>query len=181
MRQLTAIVVISVFLTPEVLAQSAADTKLYGVAEAYKIYSLLLPHEESYGFAKDTLMVQENTVAEDVSGACLTQTDANKFRDAIAGYNRVYRKKWLLRRHLQVEKPYRIVSSEVIAALPDHPQSAVSYVRMSPVGFNREKTQAIVYVESSCGGLCGSWRFHLLEKVHGNWHEVPVATCIGAS
>jgi RNA-directed DNA polymerase len=31
---------------------------------------------------------------------------------------------------------------------------------MSPVGFNREKTQAIVFVESSCGGLCGSWQFH---------------------
>lgn len=173
--------VISVFFTSEALAQSPADAKPYDVAEAYKIYSLLLPHEESYGLAKDTLMVQENTVAEDVSGACLTHADANRFRDAIAGYNRVYRKKWLLQRHLQVEKPYRIVSSEALSALPDHPQSAVSYVRMSPVGFNREKTQAIVYVESSCGGLCGSWRFHLLEKVDGNWHAVPVVTCIGAS
>jgi hypothetical protein len=33
----------------------------------------------------------------------------------------------------------------------------------------------------SCGGLCGSWRFHILEKVHGKWNEAKVAMCIGAS
>jgi hypothetical protein len=36
-------------------------------------------------------------------------------------------------------------------------------------------------MSSSCGGLCGSWRFHLLEKVHGNWKEVPGDICQGAS
>ena len=181
MRTLTVSLIVLPLSLRTAIAQESPAAQSYNDAGAYEIYSLLLPHEESYGFAKDALMVQENTVAKDVSGACLTQADANRFRDTIAGYNRVYRKKWLLQRHLQFEKPYRIVSSKVISALPDHPQSTVSYVRMTPVGFNRAKTQAIVYVESSCGGLCGSWRFHLLEKVHGNWNEVPVATCTGVS
>jgi len=106
---------------------------------------------------------------------------ANKFKDAIAGFNRFHSKKWLLQRQFQIEKPYKIVSSGVIAALPDYPPSSAAYVEMSHVGFNHEKTQAIVYIGSSCGGLCGSWRFHLLEKLHGNWKEAPVTTCILAS
>jgi hypothetical protein len=181
MRGPVTVVVVSLFLFHNAVAQNSAVAKPYNVAEAYRIYSLLLPHEESYGFAKDTLMIQEMTVAEDVSGACLTQADTNTFKGAIAGYKRVYRKKWLLRRHFQIEKAYRIVGPDVISTRPDRPQSSGAYVMMSPVGFNPEKTQAIVYMGSSCGGLCGSWRFHLLEKVHGSWKEVPVATCVTAS
>ena len=105
----------------------------------------------------------------------------NKFKDAIAGFNRVQKKKWLLQRNFQIEKSYKLVSSDVIKALPDHPPSLAASVVMSAVGFNHEKTRAIVYMGSSCGGLCGSWRFHLLEKVHGNWKEVPGDMCRGAS
>ena len=68
----------------------------YHDADAYEIYSLLLPHEESYGFAEDTLMIQENTLAEDIMGACLKQPDATRFKGAIAGYNRTYKEKWAL-------------------------------------------------------------------------------------
>jgi len=64
---------------------------------------------------------------------------ANKFKDAIAGFNRFHSKKWLLQRQFQIEKPYKIVSSGVIAALPDYPPSSAAYVEMSPVGFNHEK------------------------------------------
>lgn len=153
----------------------------YENADAYKIYSLLLPQQESYAFAKDMLMIQQNAVAQDISGACLRQADADKFKSAIADYNRVQQKKWVFQRQFQIAKPYRIVGTDVISALPDRPQSAVSYVRMSPVAFNSDKTQTIVFMESSCGGLCGSWRFHFLKKVDGKWKEAAIATCVGAS
>ena len=181
MRTLTLSLIVPLLTIVISLAQQPSTAQPYDNADAYQIYSLLLPHEESYGFAEEALMIQENTVAQDISGACLRPADANRFRSAIAGYNRVYKRKWLLRRQFQIAKPYRIVAAKVISALPDRPQSAVSYVSLSPVGFNREKTQAIVFVKSSCGGLCGSWRFHFLEKIHGKWKEVPVATCFGAS
>lgn len=61
----------------------------YGDSDAYEIYNLLLPQEESYAFAKDALMIQENTVSRDISGACLKPRDAQRFRGAIAGYERV--------------------------------------------------------------------------------------------
>src|SRR5438309_8531242 len=44
------------------------------------IYSLLLPQEESYRFAKDTLMIREETLPDiGVTEACLTSAVANKF------------------------------------------------------------------------------------------------------
>src|SRR5260370_29269383 len=169
---------IALLLVCNAAAQESTPAQPYHDTDAYKIYSLLLPQEESYGFAEDALMIEEHTHSVDIFGACLSQADADRFKGAIAGYNRIYKKKWQLQPEFQIAKPYRIVGAKVISALPDHPQGAVSYVSMSPVGFNRGKTQAIVFVESSCGGLCGRWRFHFLEKVHRKWRETSVATCV---
>jgi hypothetical protein len=58
MQKLLPIVVISVFFTSEATAQSTGDAKPYHVEEAYKVYGLVLPHEESYGFAKDMLKIR---------------------------------------------------------------------------------------------------------------------------
>lgn len=170
------------FTVAGLMAQQPPATQPYYDADAYRIYNLLLPREEAYSFAKDALMIQENAVPEPIPApACLRQADASRFKGAIADYNITNKRKWLFQRQFQIAKPYRLVSAKVISALPDHPQSVVSYVRMSPVGFNREKTQAVVFVESSCGGLCSQCRFHFLEKAHGQWREIPVATCVGAS
>lgn len=39
----------------------------------------------------------------------------------------------------------------------------------SKVGFNDRHDQAFVYVGRSCGGLCGSGEYVLLNKVNGQW------------
>lgn len=181
MRTLTLTLILVVLTNITATGQGSSTVQPYEDADAYEIYSLLLPHEESYAFAEPVLMIQENAVAQDITGACLRQADANRFKEAIAGYYRTREKKWQFQRHFQIAKPYRIIGTEVISALPDHPRSAVSYVRMSPVGFNRDKTQAVVFIESSCGRFCGSWRFHFLEKVDSKWKEAAITTCVGAS
>lgn len=181
MRTFTLALILPLLSLVAVAAQESSAAQPYDDADAYQIYSRLLPNQESYEFAKDVLAIQANAIAQDISGVCLRQADAERFKEAIAGYNRVQKRKWLFQRRFQIAKQYRIVDAEVSSALPDHPQSAASYVRMSPVGFNREKTQAIVFAQSVCGGLCGSWRFHFFEKAHRKWSEIPVATCVGAS
>jgi hypothetical protein len=168
--------------------QTSMDAETYDVKDAYRIYGLLLPHEESYGFAKGTLTIQEETVSnQDVTEPCVTPQKAIRFKDAIADYNRLNRKKqWLLRRQFAIEKSYEVVSSDAIGVLLQdggwdsfynrYPDSG-GYIIMSAVGFNKERTRAIVYMGSSCGVLCGSWRFHLLEKIDGDWKEVSGVTC----
>ena len=179
---------VAAFLCWSVIAagQAPVAAKAYDVEDAYQIYSLLLPNEESYGFAKGTLIIQEGTVSNPVSLQCVTPEAASRFKDAIADYKLLSSKQWLLQRRFQTAKPYEIVSSnDITVAFKDggwdgfykrYPDSG-GYIVMSAVGFNKEITRAIVYTGSSCGGLCGSWRFHLLEKIDGKWKEVPGVTC----
>jgi hypothetical protein len=112
-----------------------------------------------------------------LSGACLTPEAWNKFKVAIADFSGVPKKKWFLHRNFQIDKSYELASSNVIKALPEYPKSSAAMVFMSAVGFNNEKTRAVVYMGSSCGGLCGSATFHLLEKADGGWKEVPGYMC----
>ena len=163
------------------LGRTSAAVTIYDDKDAYEVYSLLLPHEESYGVATATLMIQEQTKPYLSVGTDLTREAWNKFKGAVADFNRLDKKNWLLQRRFQIEKSYKLISSDVIKTLPDQPQSAAALVFMSPVGFNRDKTRAIVYMGSQCGGLCGSARFHLLEKVRGKWMEVSGVVAISVS
>src|SRR5215468_9833252 len=98
--------------------QNFASANAYDVEDAYQIYGLLLPHEESYGFAKGTIFIKLETESKsDVSPQCLTQDAVTRFKDAVADYNRLNGKRWLLQRLFQIEKPYEIVSSDTIEAV----------------------------------------------------------------
>src|SRR6267142_3248963 len=97
--------------------QASAAAKTYDVEDAYQIYSLLLPQEESYGFAKDTLMIGEETVSDSgIPSECLTLEAANKFKYANADFARLQSKKWRLQRRFQIEKSYTLVSPDIISA-----------------------------------------------------------------
>jgi hypothetical protein len=43
---------------------------------------------------------------------------------------------------------------------------------VSRVGLNLNKTEALLYFERFCGGLCGGGKYVLLRKVDGVWHVV---------
>jgi hypothetical protein len=43
---------------------------------------------------------------------------------------------------------------------------------VSHVGMNLNKTEALLYVDHFCGGLCGSGDYVLMRKVNGVWHVV---------
>ena len=193
MRTLFFVLIVSVFGMVTAMPQEPSAAQPYEEPDAYQIYSLLLPREESYGFAKGTLIIQEEAVSNAAAGgACLNSALAKQFGVAISDYERSRKKTRLLKRHFQIEKPYEIVNKQTLALFRGHgldswdeyydryPQSG-GYVFMSPVGFNKKKTQAVVYTGSICGGLCGRAQFHLFEKIRGEWKEVPGVTCVTVS
>lgn len=49
------------------------------------------------------------------------------------------------------------------------PLNAVVIFDVSAVGFNADRTRALVYVGHNCGGLCGGGTYHLLVKKDGHW------------
>jgi hypothetical protein len=187
MRLVSIVAAFFVLWVPLVVAKDSA----YDVADAYEIYSLLLPHEESYGFAKGTLVIQQETVPHPTE-ECLTPEASDHFKDAVDNYRRLNEGRWLLQRRFSTAQPYEIVSSDTIEGFfKKGPQgwkdfyakypSSGGFITLSAVGFNKEKTQAVVYSGSSCGGLCGRWLFHLFEKFGGKWKEMPGVSCFTVS
>jgi hypothetical protein len=64
----------------------------------------------------------------------------------------------------------RMTRSEFIRRFPDN----LSFGRfsISEPGFNFSKTEAILYVDHSCAGLCGGSAYVLVRKVDGVWRIV---------
>src|ERR1035438_4288076 len=119
MHQQTVLIVACLLLgSSGVTAQSDVTPQVYADTEAYRVYSVLLPHEESAELAKGTLVIQEESqVDPEPPETCLPNEDRQKFAEAIADYKRVNRKPWLLQRHFEVQNPYQIVSTETIHVL----------------------------------------------------------------
>ncbi|HKS30416.1 MAG TPA: hypothetical protein VJS44_21500 [Pyrinomonadaceae bacterium] len=90
-----------------------------------------------------------------------------------------------LERKFSLNIKYIIVKDEEIEALfkdnvmggweafhRKYPKSS-GILSLSRVGFNSDKTQAIVYKGWSCGGLCGGGGYILLKKKKGVWVVGP--------
>ena len=171
------------------LAQNSTAAE-YDDQDAYAIYSRLLPSKQSYGFAKGTLVIQQETgTPAKLDDYCLAPEAAREFKDAIEDYKR-HTEPILLQRRFDIDKPYELVNTETIGTLiKDHKWGDVykrypdsgGIIRVSTVGFNRQKTLAIVNTGSSCNDLCGSGSFHLFKKIDGKWKQVPGVRCSVAS
>lgn len=46
------------------------------------------------------------------------------------------------------------------------------YISLSRVGFSPDMTQAVVYMEYTCGGLCADGSYAILYQENGEWKEV---------
>ena len=173
-------------------AQQSGTPQAYHDYDAYQIYVLLLPQAEAS--EKHSLVIEEQTSAKlqqpdgFPSGpeACVDASVAGDFQEAIADYNRVNQQRWLLQRDFQIERPYVIASSDALKGFSKadwwgdfykHYPNSGGFQEMSAVGFNKERTRAIVYSGASCGKLCGDWSFHLFKKVEGAWKQVPGVNC----
>jgi hypothetical protein len=84
-------------------------------------------------------------------------------------------------RRFNITRPYVLVSEQELESLfskhgiggwekfyEKYPESR-GYATFSRIGFNPEKTQALVYRGHSCGGLCGGGSYILLVKINGAW------------
>jgi hypothetical protein len=90
---------------------------------------------------------------------------------------------------LHIAKPYELVPESRVYA-PDasgaadkaweeqHP-GASGYLWLSAVGFNSDRTFALVSVSHICGTLCAGGHYYLLHKQDGEWRavEFPGGNC----
>jgi len=155
----------------------------YETADAYEVYAAILPSEWSWKDAKaKRLVIRASTINYNM---CL-QPDANSAKliaSAIMDYIQQNQHPWLLQQRLTIEKPYVLLSLDQIESIfrrspggweaftQMYPDSG-GIIQFSAVGFNSDKTIAVVYSGHSCGSLCGGGEFSVLQKKGGKWQPL---------
>jgi hypothetical protein len=165
----------------------AAQVKLqpYEDIDAYSIYSKLIMNERSVTVSKaNKLVIQTQTTTEDLPRSCLTTVKEPRLLPVIAEFEKLTSTTWLLQRDFDLSFSYEMVSELEINGLikerrPEqwesfyskYPDSAGSYIFMSPIAFNKGRTLAILYFGHWCGQTCGEGAVRLLEKKDGKWED----------
>ena len=175
--KITSLVTLALLLTQAVIS-SSGKAPLYEDEEAYEIYSAILPWEWPLRDAHAKgLIIQTETKGYQM---CLRPDNEwqEKIGPAISDYVRSNLKPSLLQPKIKVSVPYQlIIVDELTSALQTvgwegfyqrYPDSG-GWIELSAVGFNVDKTVAVVYMGHHCGPLCGGGGFHVLEKKDGKW------------
>jgi len=168
----------------------------YDEQEAYRVYEAVLPLDQ-LGREDKTLVIRAETEPYKVSCLKPEKEWQELLEPAIADYQKVNSKSWLLQRHLEISKPYEIVSQdEITAILRESPglgeewrifdkryRGSSGWIELSAVGFNADKSVALVYISHECGNLCAGGEFHVLQKQHDKWKPIKWVgqTCLWMS
>ena len=166
---------IALFITP----QSAPQ--VYEEAAAYEVYAAILPTEWpiTVSHAKQ-LVIRRETRAYKI---CLKPEKEfeGKVGPAISDYVEQNKREWWLQPKVSIELPYQFLQAASVSKLLVHGQWDEYYrlypesgglIELSAVGFNQDRTVAVVYMGHMCGQLCGGGTFHVLEKVDGRWQPL---------
>jgi hypothetical protein len=136
--------------------------KPYEEAEAYEVYSTIL---RPWQVAKaKSLVIRSETKGYKM---CLRPDGESEkiIGQAISQYVKLNEKNWLLKRRLSIKKPYELAPYDKLRSA----LNSRAWIELSAVGFNADKTVAVVYMGHYCGGLCGGGGFHVLQKKDGKW------------
>lgn len=162
----------------------------YEDKDAYEVYAAALklgrPHQDSIERAR-LLIIQQDIESwrgcQD-TGIELSKKSKKEWQPVLNDLIRANQTPRKLTRTFSLKVPYRLLSKEELnAGFPEgggwkayyekFPDSN-GYIWFSAVGFNADKSKAIVYVNHACGGLCGGGGPHFLEKKDGRWVEARV-------
>jgi len=174
---------------------SATELKTYDDADAYAVYAALMSRD--YHPPAKKLIVEQETVNPIDPRLCLLDDKAfrKEYSEAIEDYYERWKDQYRLARQLKTEIDYSLVARQDLseffkkdaggwdAFYKRYPDSSGIF-SVSVVGFNRSKTQAILYVSHTYGyqGAWGSLR--ALYKLRGNWIPDPnfnIAGCGSSS
>jgi hypothetical protein len=173
------------FMCQPAAVQSIAVQPVAEDPEAYTVISALLPGEGQFLVLRQQTTFWEKKTSKDlgIRGDAKFRKEWGKVMDDFVRKNRSPR---LLDDKIALERSYKIVSDSELDAIFEHRDADgwnafyKKYPRsfgiwsVSAVGFNADKTKALVELNRNCGLLCGGGGPHFLEKRDGRWVEVRV-------
>ncbi len=175
--------VILVLFTFDSLAYQAQDTRKSTTdtnelmltageeKDSYDIYSLLLKAEVQTDWNHTwVISPQTTTMPGDEGMVCVMPIKEQEavYLPIINDYTTRNRKKFRLARKFDL--PSYEVRGPVAAPRNANGNSSAMFY-LSAIGFNPDRTRALVYVGVVCGSLCGSGRYHFLVRKNGRWAD----------
>jgi hypothetical protein len=177
-------------------AQSPENLQPYDVKEGYLVYKAVLQLHMDLDQRGTMVIAEETSPGHPGIEECLAPGTAERFKEAITDYKQLSKFNWVLQNRFPVKRKYELVSLKALFErgasanrtsndswrefYQRYPESG-GIIDLSVVGFNDDKTLAVVYAGVSCGSLCGHWSWHLREKKDGTWKAVPGAMCYTVS
>jgi hypothetical protein len=165
---------------------SSADNlrpESYADPDAYAVYAAVLPMIWNSEHEPKSLIFQEETEfsATESAGHLCVKGDKKfsvSWGSTLKDYASVNRVPRRLLRMFPMDKTYILVPERELndLILKSHWEDfytrypeAKSYISVSSVGFNAQKTKALLTMTYSCGMLCMEGTYYLMEKQNGKW------------
>jgi hypothetical protein len=168
-------------LYPLFAHQRSVTIQPYDVDEAYKVYSAILP-----AIGDHPLVISIQTESPEI---CLRPLDAQSesvLRPVIDNYQELNAKSWQLQKHFDINRRYELLANEELKVTfrdgmnggpsaaswktyYEHHPASEGLIQLSAVGFNADKTIAVVFIGYHCGEECRGGEFRALEKKDGKW------------
>jgi hypothetical protein len=158
----------------------------YLIPEAYAVYSTILSSHVEGSKSPRVLIVRETKGHT----MCLEPDSESKeaVDPAIADYTEQNQKTWLIGWKLQITTPYEIVPRETLDSVLREPgggwrlferlyPSTDGWIDLSAVGFNSDKTIAVVAITYDRGPSGGSGGFRVLKLEDNKWVEFGEFGC----
>jgi hypothetical protein len=153
--------------------RSDEPVRIYDAPEAYNVYSAALKLDEQ-SRKEDHLLIANETYSFDSCWKREAQWP-RLLIPAVRNYEELSKSKWRLRPEFSLDKPYDLLARTTLNHLLDNDfRDSSGYTLLSPVGFNSQKTFAIVLIgcfrrENGGGSM---W---VLEKRMGEWVQSNAA------
>lgn len=165
---------------------------VYEDKTAYEVYSAILTLQEAKRSEAKNFVIRGETLrnfgafidGKFNESICLRpdEESAKVIGTAVEDFKKVNQTKWRLQEKFKLEIPYKLVGTEKVISLikpmtddenwdefyKQYPDSG-GFVDVSAVGFNADKTVAVVSKGRWCGSLCGEGQYYVLQKVNGEW------------
>jgi hypothetical protein len=148
----------------------------YDITEAYEVYSAIIPIEVPDPKTHTWFIQIDTSPISDGSSRPKDPLDgAREVDTALNDYLKMNATTWLLQRNFTLPKPYKLVTRDEIKAMFPHPrEQGEPWIELSAVGFNDDRTIAIVYMTSNYSGEGKSF---LLQKHNGKWEVLSGISC----
>lgn len=178
------------FLASILTAQGVSAYRTYAEdgpdADEYAVYAALFA-EKGNDKQGTQIVLEEATVVNDSFAGRMDQRSLEKLfglpsiKDAIDDFIKKNRKSSVLTDQFKLKATIVLITNSDVKRMfhdsidggwdlfhAKYP-NATSINTLSRVGFNKDRTDALVYYTYSCGGLCGQGQYVLLGKHDGQW------------